>query len=1088
MKRFLLLVIVPLMSILPLMSEVNYSIKFDMSNFMSEQISIGEKVYSRITCDGLENWVAFGESSLPYKEIFVSVPYNADDFSLECNTCNSSEIVLSAPIYKNTDIDSESVEYYNEERISNNARIISIGFWNGIYKVIQIVVFPAIEQNNSNNLIISEDIDISLNWNLKDLSDIKYCSPYAPEDNNGLQEVQTMVINPEDVTLNAYDMPSPNSTDQEDWEYIIICPRDLMQSLQRLAAWRRVKGYGSQIFSIESVLASNYDETATDDAAKLRAFIKHAYNNYGTRNVLLAGKYPKMPIKYITDSIGKVYIEKVPTDVYFSSIEYEWPDCITKTVYPCFTSQVNVGRIPFSNSDEVDTYIDKVIKYELNPGNNDSHYLGNAILTRHSDKLGTSYNNYNIPEYCSLFSSFCDFTDNVAFPTGADVIRKINNEHFGVHTFIGHGSPEGISVRTGPISYYGICGIDSNNYELEIENGNGIDLLTNYDYPAWAYSNACCTMPFDTYKHYNSSKYKYNIGESYLLNKGGGVLFFGNTRDSARDEGVKMLNIFFKNLRLSYGNTEYGYGIKAGKQMSECRELLGSKGIRECLLQNLLGDPLINLYFDSPRTLYNFYNENTGLYSVGGHKGEEPLYICKTYLTDETYASQDILDPNLWTNIPEEDNTVRMITGPGCLPTILPTTLNNFFFEYYIPRYIITGDLIIGDEECNYSSHDLVVFKTGCDITIESLGNVTLGTGISFYDGCNLYIKATGNVTIDELNIPSRCNIRIEANSISYDDELIYCDETSTFELIERNPRPDKAARLSRSVTPEAKMVVEGRTWWYEVSAPARNWEKRYLEIGIGIGEEVEVDGMLWHEIDIVADRIGGPNNEFVEGGEKDICIGYIREDGEDVYVMMDRDGLEKHALLYHIIAECSYWGDLGGYPFLLYHFGNPGDKFVFGHQKTYDRFTYAMGCTVDRRDEISSAGNTYVSDLIRCDENLLHLSDTEYRQIEGIGMFPAIDNNYGEWFFMPMYAPYANFDFQNPELRYVTDAAHNVIFEKKGGTKLWETLGVTDAEAISAEPAVKWYNLQGVEIEEPSTAGVYLKVTGTDAEKVTVR
>lgn len=320
--------------------------------------------------------------------------------------------------------------------------------------------------------------------------------------------------------------------------------------------------------------------------------------------------------------------------------------------------------------------------------------------------------------------------------------------------------------------------------------------------------------------------------------------------------------------------------------------------------------------------------------------------------------------------------------------------------------------------------------------------------------------------------------------SIKFDISNFMSEQIST----ERKPQLNKAARLSRSISRDARMVVEGRTWWYEVSAPARNAEQKYLEIGIGIGEEVEVDGTVWHEIDIVADRIGGPNNEFVEGGEKDICIGYIREDGEDVYVKMDRDGLEKHPLLYHIIAECSDWGDLGGYPFLMYHFGNPGDNFVFGHQKTYDNFAYAMGCTVDRRDEISSAGNTYVSDLIRCDGNLLHLSDTEYRQIEGIGMFPTNDNNYGEWFFMPMYAPVANFDFQNPELRYVTDADHNVIFEKKGGMKLWETLGVSDAEATSAEQAVKWYNLQGVEIEAPAAPGVYLKVTGADAEKATVR
>ena len=38
------------------------------------------------------------------------------------------------------------------------------------------------------------------------------------------------------------------------------------------------------------------------------------------------------------------------------------------------------------------------------------------------------------------------------------------------------------------------------------------------------------------------------------------------------------------------------------------------------------------------------------------------------------------------------------------------------------------------------------------------------------------------------------------------------------------------------------------------------------------------------------------------------------------------------------------------------------------------------------------------------------------------------------------------------------------------------------------AEGNAEWYNLQGVRIEEPTSAGVYIRVIGKNAEKVVIR
>lgn len=302
------------------------------------------------------------------------------------------------------------------------------------------------------------------------------------------------------------------------------------------------------------------------------------------------------------------------------------------------------------------------------------------------------------------------------------------------------------------------------------------------------------------------------------------------------------------------------------------------------------------------------------------------------------------------------------------------------------------------------------------------------------------------------------------------------------------NPEDTEKYRYDwRRPEPGSRMVVEGRTWWYETFARASAFAKRYLEIGIGIREEVEIDGVRWHKIKVVADRILDANAELLEMGEKDLCIGYIRETPEDVYVMLDKEGIEQHDVLKELIWNTG-WHFENGRPYLLYHFGFTGDRFVMGDTGGGNEF-FSVNYTVDSRETISYGNYRYVQDLIKSDSELLHQHETEYLQIEGIGQFSSEDYPCGELFFVPMYPPLAGYGYDVMKLRYVTNARNNrVIYEREGGLKLWQELGVANVEADATEAPARWYNLQGVEVAEPDGAGVYLKVSGSRAEKIIVR
>ena len=71
-------------------------------------------------------------------------------------------------------------------------------------------------------------------------------------------------------------------------------------------------------------------------------------------------------------------------------------------------------------------------------------------------------------------------------------------------------------------------------------------------------------------------------------------------------------------------------------------------------------------------------------------------------------------------------------------------------------------------------------------------------------------------------------------------------------------------------------------------------------------------------------------------------------------------------------------------------------------------------------------------------------------------------------------------------ELRYVTEGLNNeVIFERKGGLRLWDESQLSIVSPAIKDAPTHWYNLQGIEIQKPLSGGIYIRRQGTDVQKV---
>lgn len=299
------------------------------------------------------------------------------------------------------------------------------------------------------------------------------------------------------------------------------------------------------------------------------------------------------------------------------------------------------------------------------------------------------------------------------------------------------------------------------------------------------------------------------------------------------------------------------------------------------------------------------------------------------------------------------------------------------------------------------------------------------------------------------------------------------------------------------TATAQPRMIVEGRTWWYEFSETSYNAEHgKYYQltsnIGVSVGPEIEIEGVKWHEINQTL-APAEPGALVQDGFDTEShLIAYAREDKGDVFVMYcTTDNSNAHSLVYDneitLSQDWSYFAEGGANRQVhLYHFGNKGDRFVIG-----DESKALYDLTIESEGEELSAGNTYrIFRMADSGDRTFRSEAAQTRCVEGIGYLD--DRLGGELFIAPFNSPRASShaDYTPCQLQYVTDAEGEIIYEGIGGRKLW--LDYLSVDAIEADgdaaSATRWFNLQGVEIDAPSTPGIYIRQNGSATDKVVIR
>lgn len=1104
MKKLLLL-LVAFWSILPNLRALSYTYTFEsepcVRSFEKDGTTYSVVVNDpNIPVDRVLSNKAYGTS------LYFSVPADAINFNLTYQVGGKNNIPLVYPVYRDT-IDEYTQEVYPVEIYTEFAQIGNVQFAYGCNKIVQVNVSPYIEVADGSHIETAASVNFSLTWATGEDETLQpIVSKYgtSPEE---IKSLEQFVCNPSDVANNTLPAISTYTLDQEDYDYIIFTPARYAKQLERLAALRQNKGYGTKIVTYDEVYNSlwtaNGDEISgiNDNAGKLRAYITKAYQHYNTRNVLIVGRDPEAPIRYAN------YIQ---SDLYFSELNSSWHTISFYTENIDYDVEVNVGRLPIYNEEDLNNFLDKLVIYELQPQRSNLSYLADAFFIRQNNL--SMIQNYKDEAIFEFFDCFPDahltkWIANESFPTGSQVISELNRKPYGVLNFIGHGNPGGVAVndRGSEHSPYGVCALDDYEWYHKAESGNGLDCLTLEDYPSWSYSMSCSLIPFKpgTIESKDYSSIVKTYGESYLFNKAGGVAIFGNTHVSYSIASVPYMQYFFNYLNTHFRDIDSATQcILTGEMLRDTKfkSIVNSIHYRIIgrFLFNLLGDPLTTLWYFEPKRLGyhirpNSINNNP-VYWIEGNKDYVPLILSRNYVNDPTFAQHIVMDDMDWEQVEAFPNIITSIYSAQHLPYILPTQFYDIGFSQYTKQYFITGDLTCGKPDDD-PYNGLCVFGSDCDVTIESYGNVVLQKGVIFQAGAKVTIKATGYVTLEDLEIPNNVTLHVTANTIDTIGDYVDIMPSADVTFIELNPRSNSRALIAENPH-KPNVVVEGRTWTY---ISQRSWgpqPARTDKYDISIGAETEINGKLWHEL-LLSDILSYQCNEDEDlPGEwhsdpDPKVISYIREEGSSVYVLFDISALKVYDVIEALVLGYNGIICLNE----LCDAGEPHDGDLIeaemirlgsiGTQTPDNWLTKGFAPTIKKIDQLTYDDFSYSQysisdnplDFIRLSmvEKLGWMYDDEGCMIE-LFFAPSTDipDCYGMW--------------TSALLGEIKDADGTVLFRKNEDEyDRFEQLynGVGDVTVDEGDARLRWFTPQGVEVTEPQTTGVYIRMTGNRAEKV---
>ncbi|MFX1392023.1 MAG: C25 family cysteine peptidase [Promethearchaeota archaeon] len=528
-------------------------------------------------------------------------------------------------------------------------------------------------------------------------------------------------------------------------EMLIIVPPnkpDFVKAVEPLAEWKNDKGVKTIILNDTTGFYGR------DKAEKIRNMIKYYYERENIRWVLLAGDAQDdlIPIRKVYNP--DVYRwEDAPleidgnqfykaTDYYYADLEGDWDsdgdgkwgEAPQDNAYGedeiFWTPNVYVGRFPAKDANELETMVNKTLKYEINPeigGWMHQMLLAGAISDTVDDEPPDGEDEsllttYIIQHYTKLEMNYTHLAKWTFYepPDPKEVLDDANfetrfNEGYSTVIFAGHGSYDSYVSKT-------------DNSDMIVYTNNDAGNPSNLDELSLVYADACSTSTYDI----NND----SIGEKLIKAENAGAIgYIGGLRTNwyfTDDYNCDKLNRgnaklfwqeFFQEKKFQQGRALYDSKISyinSDYIQNKPDAFSYDYERKQILTYSLLGDPEIDIYTNVPVNASNPFTGNIyeaqRVSTVIRNKNSEPVPYARVHLRTKdgkyytAYADKNgFVTFRLPAQVGENYNIT--ITGHNLIPSYFNfTTLQDIISPYfgdeeYSPENPTTSDNICFDVE-----------------------------------------------------------------------------------------------------------------------------------------------------------------------------------------------------------------------------------------------------------------------------------------------------------------------------------------------------------------------------------------------------
>lgn len=384
-------------------------------------------------------------------------------------------------------------------------------------------------------------------------------------------------------------------------QYVIITDETMAPEYQRLADWKTQTGIPAVVRTM-SFIREEYP-FGSDDAERVRMFIRDAYARWGTEWVLIGGDTEVVPTRNIwTTFYGG---ESIAGDMYFSCLDGTWnadSDSLFGEGYFSVSNpgdacdlypEVYVGRAPTVTAADAQHFVDRSIQYVKDPApdyQTQVLFFAEVLFPQNwSPGMSTSLDGAELVEevlpslqlnpairYQRLYENHLDARwQPGSLQETRQLVADSLSRGYNVAVHVGHGFRNVMS-----------CG------DANLTNADALG-LTNGDKLTNLYAINCTSNAIDFPC----------IGEAFLHSKtGGAVTNIGSTRFDFPTAGRVYQKEFF---RLLYADSMNAVGELQAWQKVPFVGFSAFDGVHRWTQMTLLllGDPELRIYTGLPRTL-----------------------------------------------------------------------------------------------------------------------------------------------------------------------------------------------------------------------------------------------------------------------------------------------------------------------------------------------------------------------------------------------------------------------------------------------------------------------------------------------------